>query len=217
MNKYDIAIFDVDGTLLDTKEGIIKAVRQTTIENGLRAITEEEESLFVGPPIQESLMKVYGVTKEEAQHLANEFRAIYKEDEYLLKALPYKGVMEVCEELVKRNVKIAVATYKRHDYAVKICRHFGFHQYSNVIYGADNENKLKKPDIIELCLKELEASDYRRAVMIGDSAFDAMGAQMIGTDFIGVTYGFDFRTEQDVMKYQAVGCATKPEEILKFF
>ena len=217
MNQYDIAIFDVDGTLLDTKEGIIKAIRQTARVNGLRPIKEEEEAYFVGPPIQESLMKVYGVTKEEAQRIANDFRAIYKEDDYLLKALPYEGILAVCEELVKRDVKIAVATYKRQDYAVKICEHFGFHHFSNVIYGADNENKLKKPDIIELCLKHLQVTDYKRAVMIGDSVFDAMGAQQIGTDFIGVTYGFDFKTEQDVMKYEAVGYAAEPGEILKFF
>lgn len=217
MNRYDIAVFDVDGTLLNTKEGILAAVRETAKKCGLRDITKEEEPLFIGPPIQESLMKIFEMNPEEAQKTADIFRGLYKEDEYLLRASVYDGMMELMEHLRERSVKIAVATYKRHDYAVKICRHFGFHEFSDIIYGSDNFNKLKKPDIIRLCLDDLQATDYRKAVMIGDSSFDALGAQQIGCDFIGVTYGFDFRTEEDVRKYPAAGSADSPMEILKYF
>jgi phosphoglycolate phosphatase len=217
MNRYDIAVFDVDGTLLNTREGILLAVQDTMKQCGLREITKEEEPLFIGPPIQESLIKVFGMSTKEAQETANIFRAMYKEDGYLLKAIAYEGIIEVMEALLKQGVKVAVATYKRHDYAVKICNHFGFNNYSNIIYGADNENKLKKLDIIELCLKDLGAKDYRRAVMIGDSSFDAIGAEQIGTDFIGVTYGFDFKTKEDVDQFPNIGTAYTPMEILKFF
>lgn len=217
MNRYDIAVFDVDGTLLNTKEGILLAVQDTMKQCGLREITKEEEPLFIGPPIQESLIKVFGMSTGEAQETANVFRAMYKEEGYLLKATAYEGIIEVMETLLSRGVKVAVATYKRHDYAVKICNHFGFNKYSNIIYGADNENKLKKLDIIELCLKDLGAKDYRRAVMIGDSSFDAIGADQIGTDFIGVTYGFDFLTKEDVDHFPNIGTANTPMEILKFF
>lgn len=216
-NRYDIAIFDVDGTLLNTREGILAAVGETLKRCGLREITKEEEPLFIGPPIQETLTRVFGMNAEEAQNTADIFRSIYKEDQYLLKAEPYDGIMELMEELKRREIKMAVATYKRQDYAVKICQKFGFHKYSDIIYGSDNFNKLKKLDIIRLCLDDLGAQDYRKAVMIGDSSFDAIGAQQIGCEFIGVTYGFDFRTEEDVMKYPAAGAADTPSELLNFF
>ncbi len=217
MNRYDYAVFDVDGTLLNTKEGILSAIRETIRRCGLRDITKEEEPLFIGPPIQESLMRIFGMNQDEAQRTADIFRSLYKEDEYLLKAQAYDGIMEVMEALKERGIGIAVATYKRHDYAVKICSHFGFSRYSDVIYGSDHFNKLKKLDIIRMCLNDMEATDYRRAVMIGDSSFDAIGAQQIGCDFIGVTYGFDFKTQEDVLKYPAAGSADSPMEILKYF
>lgn len=217
MNKYDIAVFDVDGTLLNTKPGILKAIRETLRIQGLRDITVEEEPLFIGPPIQDTLKKIFGMSPEEAQETANVFRGLYKQEVYLLEAALYEGIDKVCEELRARDIKVAIATFKREDYAIHICNHFGFNQYSDIIHGADNENKLRKPDIIKLCLEELHCTDYSRAVMIGDSSFDALGAEKIGIDFIGVTYGFDFKCDADVRKFPAVGSAASPMEILKFF
>lgn len=217
MNRYDIAVFDVDGTLLNTRKGIVAALREALRRCGTRDITQEEEPLFIGPPIQESLMNVLGLGHEEAQKTAGVFRSIYKEDSYLMQAHVYDGMMELMEALKGRGVKIAVATYKRQDYAVRICCHFGFDRYSDIIYGSDHSNTLKKPDIIKLCLDDLKAEDYRRAVMIGDSSFDAVGAQQIGCDFIGVTYGFGFRTESDILEYPAAGSAASPMDILKYF
>lgn len=217
MNRYDIAVFDVDGTLLNTRKGIVAALQESLKRCGIRAITPEEEPLFIGPPIQESLKSVLNLSSEEAQDAAAAFRNVYKEDAYLMQAHVYDGMMELMEALKERGVKIAVATYKRQDYAVRICRHFGFDKYSDVIYGSDNLNTLKKLDIIKLCLDDLQAEDYRRAVMIGDSSFDAVGAQQIGCDFIGVTYGFGFSSEEDVRKYPAAGSAALPMDLLKYF
>ncbi len=217
MNKYDIAVFDVDGTLLDTKPGILKAIREMLRLQGLRDITPEEIPMFIGPPIQDTMKKVFHMSVEEAQECANVFRGLYKQEGYLLEAKRYPGIMEVCEELQKRDIKVAIATFKREDYAINICRHFGFHRYSDVIHGADNNNKLKKPDIIRLCLEDMNCKDYSRAVMIGDSSYDALGAQGLGLDFIGVTYGFDFKSTEDVMKYPSIGSADSTEELLKFF
>ena len=215
MNKYDIAVFDVDGTLLDTREGVLSAVKHT-IETFQLPMPEHEVLLtFIGPPIQDSFAKHFDVDAETVAKMADEFRAYYR-DVSLLQAKPYEGIYELMDELVRRDVKIAVATYKRQDYALSILKHFGFDKYSNVLYGADFEGKLKKMDIIEKCIKELGSTDYRNAVMIGDSWHDANGANQIGVDFIGVTYGFDFKTKEDVEQYPNVGCANTAMEVLQF-
>lgn len=214
MKKYQYVIFDVDGTLLDTAEGVIEAVRKTIKGEGMEAPSEETLRTFIGPPIQNSFQKTYHLDGERVQELAVVFRNYYKQDECLLKASPYDGILKVCQELVSEGVKIGIATYKRQDYADKIVRHFGFGDYTDDIYGADNENRLKKVDIIRLCLEHMECEDLKKAVMIGDSDNDALGAAEVGIDFIGVTYGFGFKERRDIDQYSNVGYAETPLELL---
>lgn len=213
--NYDYVIFDVDGTLLNTTEGVVASVRHTIETTGLPKLSEEKLLTFIGPPIQDSFHNHYGIEGEKLQELATIFRNEYKGDN-LLKAFPYEGIYEVCEELMETGVKIGVATYKRQDYAERILKHFGFDKYSKYLYGADHENKLKKMDIIKLCMDEMGVTDKKQVLMIGDSSHDAIGAEKIGVDFLGVTYGFDFRTKEDVKKYPAIGVADTPMEILQY-
>lgn len=216
MPDFDVVIFDLDGTLLDTSEGIRASVRYTIERHGFPMLNDEVINSFIGPPIQNSFARVYGLQGEIIQEIATTFRNRYKECD-LLKAVPYDNIYKVFEELTKRGIKTAVATYKRQDYAESILQYFGFDKYTDSIYGADHENRLKKKDIIENVLKNNGVRDYSRAVMIGDSDNDAIGAKDIGIKFIGVTYGFGFKTSEDVFKYPAIGCADTVEKILDFF
>lgn len=214
--QFDVVIFDVDGTLLDTSEGIKSSVKYTVEKHGLSGLSDEVMDTFIGPPIQDSFAKIYGLNGDILQELATTFRNQYK-DYDLLKAKPYDGIYEVFDELSKRGIKLAIATYKRQDYAVTIMKHFGFDRYTDIIYGGDHENKLKKRDIIKKCLTDMGVTDLKKAVMIGDSDNDAIGAENIGTEFIGVTYGYGFKNAEDVKKHQSVGVAETPLELLKFF
>lgn len=213
--KYDAVVFDVDGTLLDTTEGVAAAVEYTIAVTGLKPLKRQEILTFIGPPVQDSFRRIYGIEGERLQELATVFRDRYKEHE-LLKAKPYEGIYEVLDQISGQGIPIAVATYKRQDYAETILKHFGFEQYTSVIYGADHENKLKKVDIIVKCLQEIGVADRNRAVMVGDSSHDALGAEQVGMHFLGVTYGFEFHSPSDVMQYAAIGSANTPIEILPF-
>lgn len=218
MKKYDVAVFDVDGTLLYTIPGILAGVRKMFEVQGFGELKKEDEKFFGGPPIQVALPKIIkDITPEKNQECAEVFRSFYKQSEYLLQAYPYEGIMKLLYDLKENGVRIAVATYKREDYAITIMEHFGIADIAEVVHGADNFNKLKKVDIIKKCLDEMGVTDYKKAVMIGDSDNDAIGADTLGIPFLAVNYGFDFKTKEDVDKYPNIGMAESPEEILKFF
>lgn len=215
MNKYDLVVFDVDGTVLDTREGVLAAIQHTIEQCGLEHLSDEALRTFIGPPVQNSFKRWYRVSDEEAQRLANVFRDKYKGED-LLKAVPYDGIYDVFEKLQAKGVKTAVATYKREDYAIRLLEHFKFDHYSDILHGADNENKLKKKDIIELCINESGITDRSRIVMIGDSDNDAIGAEGMGISFVGVTYGFGFSSKEDVDQFNNSGCADTAEKILEY-
>lgn len=190
--KYRFVIWDVDGTLLDTQEGVISAYRYALDALKLSPKTDEEIRSYVGPTPQTIFKTRFGLNDEAAQQAANLFRDRYKTHD-LLKARVYDGVYDVMEFLKKNNIEQAIATNKRQDYATEICQHFGFDKYCFPIVGADNENKLTKADLIKKCLETQKVSNLSEAVMIGDTQGDKTAAETVGIDFIGVNYGFGFK------------------------
>lgn len=212
--QLKVAVFDLDGTILDTSEGILASVKYTINKFGFRPLDETQLRTFIGPPIQNSFAKAYNLKGPILQEIATVFRNQYKDID-LLKAKSYEGIYDVFEALIKHGIRPAIATYKRQDYAVTILAHFGFDQYTDIMYGADHENKLKKKDIIEKALSDAGVSNYEQAVMIGDSDNDAIGAAEIGTGFVGVTYGFGFRTAEDVNQFPNLGIASDTFELKK--
>lgn len=207
-------IFDVDGTLLDGTEGILNSVKYAISELKLPELSAEELLTFVGPPIQNSAKQKYNLNDEEAQAFANIFRSKYSSGDVLL-ARVYDGIYDLLDFLKQNNCKLGVATYKREDYAIGLMKHFGFDKYFDSICGADNENKLTKFDILVNCRNNISNS-ADNVIMIGDSYHDAQAAEKLGVEFIGVTYGFGFKTEQDVNEYPNILCAKTPYEITEF-
>ena len=214
MRNCDAVIFDLDGTLLDTAEGILKSVKYTIKKMDLPPVTDEVIKTFIGPPMQRSFARVFGLDEVKANECANCFRDRYKGDDLLL-ARPYDGIKEAISDLRAAGIKCAVATYKRQDYAEKILVHFGFDRITDGICGADFEGKLTKKDIIENAMKTAGVSDHARAVMVGDSDNDAIGAREIGVGFVAVTYGFGFGSDDAAAAYDNIGIAKTPGDIVR--
>ncbi len=206
-------IFDLDGTLLDTTEGVLESVKYAVSQLGYDLLDQETMLEFVGPPIQESFMRFYGCDIDTAQNAANIFRDYYK-DVALLKAEPYDNIFELCDILKSNGIKMAVATYKREDYAIKLLKHYNFDRYCNPIHGADNNNNLRKEDIVYLCLKEMGATN-ENSVLVGDTVHDANGAAKAKTPFIAVTYGFGFKTTKEAEQYENIGVASNTIDIAR--
>ena len=212
--KYKLIIFDLDGTLFDSSLGAIKSIDYTIEKLNLTPLTDEVKRTFIGPPIYNSLQKTYNMTDEEAKNATEIFRDVYK-NKFLFEAIVYDGIEELLQTLQK-DYKLAVASYKRDDYCKMLLEHFGLSKYFHFIMGADAENKLKKSDIVQACMDNFNITSPKEVVLIGDTEHDALGAEALNMDFIGVTYGFGFKNLDDINKYKNIGMAKNAIEILKY-
>ena len=211
--KYELAIFDLDGTLLDTSIGILASAKFAIEQMGLDMPDESILETFIGPPIQNSFAKTFDLTDKEVKKMANLFREQYKSND-LLKAVEYEGIFEAIDILLKNNIKTAVATYKRQDYAEILLSHFGFDRCIEIFCGSDFEGKLTKSDIILNSIKEAQVDDYSKVIMVGDTHHDGLGAETLGVDFLAVTFGFGYKKASDVIE-KNTGIANSPLDIAK--
>lgn len=201
--------------MLDTSEGLLSSAAYTIQKLGYEMPAKEVLETFVGPRIQDSLQRVYGLEGKELEYAANIFREHYKQGD-VYQAKPYEGVYEVLEILGQAGCHVAVATNKRQDFTDMLMRKYQFTDMIQAVHGTDKEGRLKKQDLIKKCIAEFPICGCKDTVMIGDSVYDAEAAQIVGVDFIGVTYGFDFQNGDDVNKWNNIGCAGTVYEILKY-
>jgi len=216
MSKYRLVIFDLDGTILDTSEGILTSVEHTINQLGLPLLNRKEMLNFIGPPVQNSFAKYYKLSGTSLQQAADMFRDNYSKH-HLLLAKPYEGIYEVFDYLRASNIQPAIATYKREDYAIKLLKYFKFDKYTDIMFGADNENKLTKADIIDKCKQKAQEQNLQKMIMIGDTNHDAIGAAEMGIDFLAVTYGFGFKNKDDLSGIKKTAIAKNPLEIIQLF
>ena len=211
-NHIKAILFDVDGTLLNTSEGLFRSVHYILDYLHLPQPTNEQLREFIGPPMQESLMRYGGLSKEEAQEGANVFRDFYKH-KALFEASVYDGIIPALEQLRKLGFRIGVATYKPADYALDILVHFGIAPLCDVIHGADNENQLTKADIIQMCIDEL-GGGKDGTILVGDTEHDAKAAAMAGIKFCAVTWGFGYSRSSIKSEYPISFMCDNPLEII---
>ena len=213
MSDFKAALFDMDGTLFNTKKGIVKALRLAINEYGLRALEESEEDCFIGPPIQKTIEKVYGISEQDSIDCANLFRRYYREKGYVLECDLYDGMTDCLKRLKADGIRLCIASLKKEDMVKRICENYEISDFFDSIHGTDDHDSLSKADIINICLKEVGVEDKEKAVMIGDTSFDAIGAEEAQVAFLGVSYGFGFNDEADVNDFENIGTASSPQEI----
>ena len=217
MSKYAAALFDMDGTLFNTKRGIVKALRLAIRDFGLEPLKEEEEEQFIGPPIQKTVEKVYKISREESIECANLFRKYYREKDYVLECDLYEGMKECLAKLKENGIKLGIASLKKEDMVQRICDNYGISKYFDSIHGTDEFDNLSKSDIIHIRMNDLGVSENEKAVMIGDTRFDALGAKEAGVPFLAVSYGFGFHSEKDADDYDNIGTASAASDIVSYF
>lgn len=213
--KFSAVIWDLDGTLLDTSEGVLRSVSYTVKAISGPHLSSGQMEQFIGPPIKQSLMRFCGLDEKTAIRAVKVFRDRYSTVD-LLRARVYPGVFSVLRALQRTGVKIGVATYKRADYALRLLQETGIAAYCHSVKGADFDNKKTKQDILVECLNELGVHDLSQAVLIGDSEYDASGAAQANVSFLAVTYGYGFKTVEDVMAFPHIGVVDTAIRLLDF-
>ena len=192
--KYKYVIFDLDGTLSDSKEGITKSVQYALEKVGIIEENLEDLEHFVGPPMVEQYIKTYGMSKDKAFETLGYYRERYTPiGIYETKAYP--GVVEVLEALKDNGVKIGMATSKPEGMAVEVAKFLEIEKYFDIICGADLKGpRQSKADVLN---KLFENSDFikEQSVLVGDTHYDIEGANKIGIDSIGIGWGMGTKDE----------------------
>lgn len=190
---YKVVLFDLDGTLTDSREGICKSVQYALVKTGHKAPELKELECFIGPPLKTSFREFYGIVGEEADRAVAFYRERYS-DVGKYENKPYEGIGELLAVLRNAGYILAVASSKPEVYVEDILKHFGLNDYFHYVVGSDMEGKRgEKEDVIEEAFRRMgldEESRKEQAVMVGDRHFDINGAKFFGIDSVGVTYGF---------------------------
>lgn len=203
-------LFDLDGTLTDSGEGIINCSIHALEHFGLLVPSREEMRVFVGPPLRDTMIK-YGVPPERAEESVKVFRNRY-ETVGIYENHPYHGIAELLAALKKDGHKLYVATSKPEYMAQQVLDRFDMSKYFDRICGAlADASRDKKEDVIAYLLAE--TGDHQQTIMVGDTEFDVTGAAFHGIPTIGVTWGYG--TEKSLRSAGAVAIAHTTEELLK--
>lgn len=191
--KYQAVLFDLDGTLTASGEGITKSVQYALNKMGKEEIGRDLKALevFVGPPLLEQFITYAGFTEEEAEQAVACYRERYTAIG-IFENKPYPGIPKLLEKLRKKGYKLGVASSKPDSMVKIVLEHFHLTQYFHVIAGSDiNQPKMTKAQVIEQVLVEMGFENKRnQVVMVGDRHYDADGAKQAGIPCIGVTYGY---------------------------
>lgn len=202
-------LFDLDGTLTDSGEGIINCALLALEHFGLPLPSREEMRVFVGPPLQDTFVK-YGVPKDKTDEAIQVYRSRYipigKFENH-----PYPGIPELLEALISQGHRLYVATSKPEFMSLEIMEHFDIAKYFTRICGASfDQSRSTKEDVIAYLLNETgEASSM---VMVGDTKFDILGAKAHEIPAIGVSWGYG--KVEDMVAAGAVGIAHSTRELL---
>lgn len=211
--RYDTVIFDFDGTLCDTGEGIKKSAAYALDAFGIAHEDTEKLNFFMGPPLLITFQEKYGVSPSEAEALVAKFRERYSETGVLESRL-FDGVYKMLKSLKAHGTKIGIASSKPQAYIEQLLDRFAIapliDQVCGVTFQADCE---PKAEIIARCAEALGVTDDTkgRALMVGDTKLDADGAAANDIDMCGVSYGYGLRFE--MIEHGAKFVADKPDEV----
>ena len=196
--SWDIILFDLDGTLTDSKVGITTCAAYGLKHFGIEVEDLDSLTKFIGPPLMDSYTRFYGFTKEQAEVAIAKYRERYFEVGWK-ENTPYPGIHELCAKLCQAGKRLIVATSKPENQATRIVDYFGLAPYFELVCGPglDDADSGRKSLVIRNALRRAGITDLKGVVMVGDRLHDIEGAHEVGLPVIGVLYGFGDRAEHE--------------------
>lgn len=208
---YTNILFDLDGTLVDSGEGILKCAELGLRHFGLPIPSPAEMRTFVGPPLRDSFRR-FGCTAEQAEEAVAVYRSRYTVvGKY--EGFVYPGIEELLKALKERGCRLFVATSKPETTAADVLHHFGLAPYFDRIAGAAmDKSRNTKEEVIAYLLREV--GDLEGALMVGDTAYDVIGAAEHGIPCVGVSWGYG--TVESMREANAAVIVNDTAELLQF-
>lgn len=213
---YRAILFDLDGTLTASGEGITKCVQYALSKFGIDEPDLQKLEVFIGPPLMEQFMKYCNFTEEQARQAVVYYRERYT-DIGIYENWPYPGIPELLQELKSKGYLLAVASSKPTNFVLRVLDHFGLTGYFHEIVGAEmNGSRTQKAEVIAEALRRLDMEECReQVIMVGDKEHDVYGAREMGVKCIAVTYGYG--TIEELTKANPYYFAETVEQLKDFF
>ncbi len=204
-------LFDLDGTLTDSGEGIIKSAAFALRQFGIDVRDADEMRVFVGPPLHETFVK-FGIADEQADVAVEAYRSRYNTIGKF-ENKPYPGIYELLQRLIDRGHRLFVATSKPEMLSLEIMNKFDLTKYFHRVCGASlDRSRSTKEDVIAYLIKEIGYS--ADMIMVGDTAYDVIGAAAHNIPAIGVSWGYG--KIDDMLSAGALAIANTTDELLSF-
>lgn len=213
---YRAILFDLDGTLTQSGEGITKSVQYALEKLGKPEPDLKKLEVFVGPPLLQQFMKYAGLDEETAVKAVEYYRERYT-DVGIFENRPYPGVEEMLEGLKRKGYILAVASSKPERFVHRILDHFHLTGYFQEVVGSEmNGGRTSKAEVIEEALSRLHMSGCRKdVIMVGDKEHDVLGAREAGISCVAVSYGYG--TEEELKNAAPLKTVHSAGEVLDFF
>jgi phosphoglycolate phosphatase len=207
---YREILFDLDGTLIDPKEGITKSI-QFALENmGGNIPSAKDLEWCIGPSLKESFKTLLPSSSETDIAAAVAYYRKRYAEKGMYEHFVYPGIKLLLSQLQKDGYRLFIATAKPELFAVKILKHFELASYFEKIYGAELDGT--RSDKTELLEYMIETSSLQKpSLMIGDRRFDMEAALQNQVDPLGVTYGYG--SQDELRQAGALHLCNSPEEI----
>ena len=186
MKNY--VLFDFDGTVFDSAEGITKSVQYALGKMGIEAELKDL-MCFAGPPLDEMFSLRYGMSPEQAHRAVELYRERYTPIGWA-ECSPFPGMLELMGRLRKKGIKLAVATSKPRHFAQRILEKYDMQNDFDIICGSELDGtRGQKWEVIEYALSQFGIAPSE-AIMVGDRKYDVIGAKKCGVPCIGVRFGY---------------------------
>ena len=213
---YQYILFDLDGTLTDSKEGITKSAQYALRSFGIEEKNLDKLEPFIGPPLSDSFREFYGMNEADTEKAVRTFRERF-ETVGITENKIYPGVKEMLQELKDNGCLLAIASSKPEVSVHRVLQMFEIEQYFSIIVGSLKDGtRTTKIEVMEETFAQLKkrvgrAYSEKKVLMIGDRKFDIEGARHFGVDSVGVTYGY--ANDGELTKAGATYLAEDPQAV----
>ena len=204
-------IFDFDGTLVDSEQGIYQCFQSITKKLAPNRI-EYAKKILIGPPLRDTASEILGPNHQDSLDEFVQLFIAMHDEQVIQHTQPYPDVIQVLEQLHTKNIPMAIATNKRLAPTKKIIDHFGWNNFFKTIECSDNRNNIRtKTDMIQEIINKNEG--FKNSFFVGDTVNDGLSANKKKLRFIRAYYGYG--KNQKWSKVKIFKKITSPIELIK--